>query len=496
MNAEAGLSKLRVFVSYAHKDEAHKVTFLDQLIDLERSGQIELWHDRELQPGSKWYDEILAELDRCDIAVFLISQAFIRSEFIYREEFSRLQTRHAQGDVELFPVLLSPCGWLRGPLADYQVLPEGGKPITANGSENGEREQAWTDIGDAFAEMVQRLRSAPVLPAAQAVNPAPEPAPQPVPEPPRRDPSFGRIVRALDRGSVAFFIGEGVNRPASANGAPTNASFPPCGPELTEVLARAAVDMPPERAGLAEVAQRVVMSEGIGPVYDELHDAFDADFTLPDVHRDLARLIGTLRASGRLDTQPVFLTVNYDDLIERAFEEAGEPLDVLAYSVDEAHRGIFTHIPPSGPPVKLTRANEYVGLPSDERPLLLKLAGTVSRNDAGHEHFVVTEEDHFSYEFGEKLHALLPPALVKRLSRSHCVFLGHALSHWTLRAVIYRVFGRGRLPARSWVVGEEVASDDLAFWDYLNAEALNVQLDQFVDELSGEFTAQIEPTGS
>ena len=69
---------------------------------------------------------------------------------------------------------------------------------------------------------------------------------------------------------------------------------------------------------------------GGGPLYEKLREVFDADYPPSSLHRLLARLPALLRESGA-EEQLLVLTTNYDDLVERAFEDAGERFDVVSY---------------------------------------------------------------------------------------------------------------------------------------------------------------------
>ena len=58
----------------------------------------------------------------------------------------------------------------------------------------------------------------------------------------------------------------------------------------------------------------------------------------------------------------MILTTNYDDALERAFEQAGEPYDLVTYIASEPkeHRGRFMHwAPASRPPPVIESANDY-----------------------------------------------------------------------------------------------------------------------------------------
>ncbi len=98
----------RIFISYSHRDEKALGQLQRFLRPLERDGLIELWADTRIQPGDPWAAEIDQALDRATVAVLLISQDFIDSDFITDKELPRLLARAGTDDLKILPVFLSP----------------------------------------------------------------------------------------------------------------------------------------------------------------------------------------------------------------------------------------------------------------------------------------------------------------------------------------------------------------------------------------------------
>ena len=68
------------------------------------------------------------------------------------------------------------------------------------------------------------------------------------------------------------------------------------------------------------------------------------------------------------DSSSLVLTTNYDDLVERALAEAGEPFDVVWYEAKRGpQQGRFVHRTPSGDVIPIERPNKYTGLALAER---------------------------------------------------------------------------------------------------------------------------------
>lgn len=79
-----------LFVSYAHEDKKWLLDLRKWLKPLERKDLIKIWDDRNIESGDKWQSEIEASLNDAKVALLLVSQHFVDSEFIANEELPRL----------------------------------------------------------------------------------------------------------------------------------------------------------------------------------------------------------------------------------------------------------------------------------------------------------------------------------------------------------------------------------------------------------------------
>lgn len=102
------MPKPKVFVSYSHRNEKALAQLLRFLRPLEREGLVAAWADTTLQAGDDWKRKIDEALAEATVAVLLISQDFLDSTFITREEVPRLLEREATGHLTMIPVFLSP----------------------------------------------------------------------------------------------------------------------------------------------------------------------------------------------------------------------------------------------------------------------------------------------------------------------------------------------------------------------------------------------------
>jgi DNA-binding SARP family transcriptional activator len=249
--------------------------------------------------------------------------------------------------------------------------------------------------------------------------------------------------------------------------------------ELAAHLART-FDAPPEHLGdLAKVAQYIVVTRGIGPLYDELHAIFDRDFEPRAVHRFLAELPPLLRAEGA--PQQLIVSTQYDCALEQAFDIAGEPYDVVSYISVGRDRGKFLHRSAEGDARVIHLPNAYSGVPLERRPVILKIHGAVDREPArASESFVISEDDHISYLAESGLGGALPVTLAARLRRSHFLFLGYGLLDWTLRVFLHRLWPDGQADYRSWAAQPSSGAIEREFWKRRGVEPSGRDLDDFV----------------
>ncbi|HXT19458.1 MAG TPA: toll/interleukin-1 receptor domain-containing protein [Thermoanaerobaculia bacterium] len=79
-----------VFISYSRKDADWLVKLRKYLQPLEEKGLLRIWDDTQIKPGAQWLEEIRESLGRARVAVLLVSQNFLTSEFIREKELPEL----------------------------------------------------------------------------------------------------------------------------------------------------------------------------------------------------------------------------------------------------------------------------------------------------------------------------------------------------------------------------------------------------------------------
>ena len=138
---------VKVFISYAHEDNALRDQLVKHLAILKRQGTIRTWHDREIVPGTDWAGQIDAHLETAQLILLLISPDFVSSDYCYEVELKRALERHEAGQAMVIPVILRPVMWSNTPFAKLQALPTDGRAVTS-----------WSDRDAAFLTVAEGIR--------------------------------------------------------------------------------------------------------------------------------------------------------------------------------------------------------------------------------------------------------------------------------------------------------------------------------------------------
>ena len=139
--------KIKVFVSYSHKDEKYKDKFNTFIVMLRRNNVIVAWDDRKLIAGDPLDTVIDKKLEEADLIILLLSQDFLASDYCYTNEMKKALVRYEQGKNIIIPVILRNCDWLSSPLKKIMALPKDGKCISS-----------WRDEDEAFMDVVDGIK--------------------------------------------------------------------------------------------------------------------------------------------------------------------------------------------------------------------------------------------------------------------------------------------------------------------------------------------------
>jgi internalin A len=117
------VDSIKIFCCYASKDKGLEEQLVNHLEPMRRTGQVTIWHDRELLPGMEWKQEIDKHLNTSDIVLLLISPNFMSSDYCYSIEMKKALERHERGEARVIPVILRSVNWKETPIDKLQAFP-------------------------------------------------------------------------------------------------------------------------------------------------------------------------------------------------------------------------------------------------------------------------------------------------------------------------------------------------------------------------------------
>jgi hypothetical protein len=311
------------------------------------------------------------------------------------------------------------------------------------------------------------------------------------------DAHYKQVIPILAEGRVVPFLGAGVNCAGRAR----NGDWSECetdlpdARELAKWLAQWLVrqtELDGVSMDLVRVSQYLEDMLGRGELQHRLRQVLAREAAPTCVHRFLAELPGRLRRAKAENPHLLVVTTNYDDALERAFDDATEPYDTVTYIATGRNTGNFWHFEHgSDEPRLIQLPNEYVGVSPDKSNVILKLHGAVDRDHPEYDSYVITEDNYIEYLADVERGGVLPVTLAAKLQCSHLLFLGYGLRDWNLRVVLRRLWGARELGFTSWAIQLRPDPIDMKAWGKRDVEIYDADLANYIAELETEFDEQL-----
>jgi hypothetical protein len=188
-----------------------------------------------------------------------------------------------------------------------------------------------------------------------------------------------------------------------------------------------------------------------------------------------------------LDSVQLYVTTNYDDLLERALEPRHP--HVL---VDQGRRGLAIRatngalepIDRLGEALRQKLTDSETGEPS--APILFKMHGSIDRKDRQNDSYLITEGDYVDY-LGRDQGDYIPPYINGLMRGKNFLFLGYSLEDWNVRVILSKLLDPnkpGSVCCWAIVLGRSDAEQRV--WQSQSLNIFPMDLRVFTDQLEAE----------
>lgn len=153
---------INIFISYSHKDEQYfgDTSLVGYLSGLKKH-KVEFWSDKVIPVGSKWDEFIRERMSESHIALFLVSQFFLDSDYCTETEIPTFIKQAEEDGLVIFPIMLSRCEWgdEHKWLSERQFIPSKGN-IAKDYKDEGDRLELFAEIRKSLLDTINNLRNA------------------------------------------------------------------------------------------------------------------------------------------------------------------------------------------------------------------------------------------------------------------------------------------------------------------------------------------------
>ena len=227
--------------------------------------------------------------------------------------------------------------------------------------------------------------------------------------------------------------------------------------------------------GLALIASWFAHVQSTRPALDrKLREAFEVTSEPGALHTKLAAI----------DKIQLYVTTNYDDLLERALE-ARHP-HVLVDRLDKGlaintASGTLEAIDRTGRDLDERLTDPTTGEPS--APILFKMHGSIDRKNRKNDSYLITEEDYVDY-LGRDHGNYVPPYIDRLMQGKNFLFLGYSLEDWNVRVILRKLLNRIKPgDVRCWAIVRGRSDTEQRVWQSQSLNIYPMDLLKFSDRL-------------
>lgn len=145
----------RIFIGSASDDVSHVTTLKKYLKLYERQNLIQVWDEGQINAGDLRQTRIEQELHNAEIILLLFTANLVAEDFIWGTPMNQVLEKVRRREVQLIPILVSPCPFTDTPFAAYAAVPERNKPISSYGN----KDEAWNLVVEQIKRSIQQAPS-------------------------------------------------------------------------------------------------------------------------------------------------------------------------------------------------------------------------------------------------------------------------------------------------------------------------------------------------
>ena len=149
-------NKLNIFVSYAHADEKWLVKLQQHLKVLSKYyDEIDCWDDTKIRGGDKWREEISAAIGKANVAILLVSTAFLASDFIPNDELPPILRKAEEEGTRVLPLIVSPCDFEDSELGEFQAINSPDRTLADLGDNEAAVERVYLELNKEIKNLLE-----------------------------------------------------------------------------------------------------------------------------------------------------------------------------------------------------------------------------------------------------------------------------------------------------------------------------------------------------
>lgn len=310
---------------------------------------------------------------------------------------------------------------------------------------------------------------------------------------------YRAVADRLLAGNVIPFLGAGASMYHRSGAGDKNS--PPTGTELSEVLAELAGysgedDLANYPCRVTTCCKRSKRFEELvrkqvqdlprvasilehvkadwGALKDCLNEQFNKDFIVNELYKLLA---------GIASKKPLLIiTTNYDDLLERAFDDAMVPYHWVSTVLGVPERPIAIRYRPPTSRYTAFLSPSKLDVTLDEHSIIYKMHGSIDRSDLQEHSFIITEEHYVAF-LTRMSKDLIPRKIGKMFTNKSFLFLGYSLCDWNIRVMLE---GIPKHHLEHWAVLRSVSDVDKTLWIKKRIKPFDIDLNVFTSMIFSE----------